>query len=106
MKTCKTLVMLLCSLFLLVALSGVATVQAADATASTAAGQAVASVININQADIETLATLPGIGPKIAERITAYRESNGPFQSVDELINVKGIGEKMLEKIKPLITVS
>lgn len=56
------------------------------------------ATININTADIETLASLNGIGQSKAEAIVAYREANGPFQSSDELANVKGIGERTVEK--------
>jgi len=60
--------------------------------------------ININTANSEQLQTLPKVGPKIAEAIIKYRKKH-PFKSVDELIEVKGIGEKTLEKLKPLVTV-
>lgn len=61
------------------------------------------SRININTADAQTLQELNGIGPTYAERIVAYREENGPFTSVEELMEIKGIGEKRLEKLKPFI---
>lgn len=67
---------------------------------------AVVEKIDLNNADITALAELPGIGPKIAERIDAYRQANGPFKSIDDLINVKGIGSAKFEKLKSLITVS
>ena len=66
----------------------------------------VSEKIDINNADEIQLETLPGIGPKMAVRITEYRKVNGGFKSVDELQNVKGIGPKLLEKIKPLVKVS
>ena len=62
--------------------------------------------IDINQADPAELTRLPGIGSSTAAKITAYRDANGPFKSVDELMNVKGIGPDKLEKIKPLVTLS
>lgn len=61
--------------------------------------------ININTADLETLQQLPLIGPKIAQAIIDYREENGPFKSIGEITNVKGIGVTILDKIKDYITV-
>ena len=55
------------------------------------------SAININTADVATLADLNGIGESKAEAIVAYREANGPFASVDDLANVKGIGARTVE---------
>ncbi|MEO0073124.1 MAG: helix-hairpin-helix domain-containing protein [candidate division WOR-3 bacterium] len=66
---------------------------------------AARDLININTADAALLQTLPGIGPATAQRIIEYRNQRGLFQSVDELDNVKGIGPKKLEKIRPLVTV-
>ena len=61
---------------------------------------AIAGKVNINTADAETIAAgLHGIGPVKAKAIIEYREENGPFKSVEELLNVKGIGPKTLEKI-------
>lgn len=57
--------------------------------------------ININSADIEDIVKLPGIGPVLAERIIAYRDSAGPYMEADDLLKVKGIGEKKLVKIEP-----
>lgn len=61
--------------------------------------------INLNEASVEELQTLPGVGPKMAERIIAHREENGPFSSVDELDEVKGIGQKKLEALRAVVTV-
>ncbi|AEJ44033.1 competence protein ComEA helix-hairpin-helix repeat protein [Alicyclobacillus acidocaldarius subsp. acidocaldarius Tc-4-1] len=60
--------------------------------------------ININTADLETLETLPGVGPKRAAAILAYREAHGPFPDLASLRHVRGIGEKTLAKWKDLIT--
>ncbi len=65
---------------------------------------ALAGQININTASQDELQTLPFIGPKIAERIVEYREKQGPFKSIDDLLKIKGIGQKKLEKIRPLVT--
>ena len=62
------------------------------------------SIVNINTATSEQLQTLPGIGPVIAGRIIAYREKYGAYESVGELMNVSGIGEKKLESIWYFVT--
>lgn len=61
--------------------------------------------ININTASAEELETLPDIGPALAERIIAYRETHGLFKNVDDLINVKGIGEAVLSELRDLVSV-
>ncbi len=61
------------------------------------------SKININEADIETLGELPGIGQKKAKTILDFREENGKFKSLIELINIKGIGKKTLAKLLPYL---
>ncbi|MBI5645871.1 MAG: helix-hairpin-helix domain-containing protein [Ignavibacteriae bacterium] len=60
--------------------------------------------INLNTASAENLATLPGVGPSIARRIIEYRDSQGIFQAVEDLMNVKGIGPKKFERIKPYLS--
>ena len=59
--------------------------------------------VNINQADLAQLETLPGIGAKKAQAIIDYRTANGSFHSLEDLGKVKGIGPKMLEKLKDLV---
>ena len=60
--------------------------------------------VNINTADAKELATLPGVGPAKAEAIVKYRKDHGKFKDVNELKNVKGIGDKIIVKIKPEAT--
>jgi competence protein ComEA len=74
---------------------------AAKASAPTAAAP-----LNLNTATAAQIATLPGIGPKAAQRIIEYRQKNNGFKKIEELMNVKGIGEKSFLKLKPLITVA
>ena len=62
-------------------------------------------LVNINTADAELLCTLPGVGPKTAERIMEYRRTTGRFASVEEITNVKGIGPKRYARIRDLITI-
>ncbi len=70
-----------------------------------AAGSETTRPVNINTADAATLAgSLRGIGRSKAEAIVAYRSENGPFKSVDDLVNVKGIGAKTLEQLRPMIS--
>jgi comEA protein len=59
--------------------------------------------IDINTACAEDLDLVPGVGPKLAEKITSYREENGSLSDDSELLKVKGIGPKKLEKMKPYI---
>jgi competence protein ComEA len=61
--------------------------------------------VNINTANADELATLNGIGKAKAEAIVAYRAANGNFAAVEDLTKVKGIGDKIIEKIKPEATV-
>jgi competence protein ComEA len=63
-----------------------------------------AGPLNINTATADELDELPGIGEVIAQRIVAYRETNGAFATVDELAEVAGISERMVDELRPLIT--
>jgi competence protein ComEA len=75
--------------------------QSAESQAATSAKPA----LNINTATVEQFETLPGIGRKTAERILEHRTKSGGFKRIEELMNVKGIGEKSFLKLKPLIVV-
>ncbi len=61
--------------------------------------------LDLNRATEQEFDALPGIGPRLAERIVEYRQSVGAFHSLDELRGVKGIGKKKFERIRPLVTV-
>lgn len=63
-------------------------------------------VVNINTASATEIATLPGIGDKMAARIVEYRQKNGPFKKLEELMNVQGIGEKNFLKLRPQLTIA
>jgi competence protein ComEA len=65
-----------------------------------------AGVVNVNTASAEQLQLLPRVGPALAGRIIDFREANGPFRTVDEIVAVKGIGETSLEKLEPYIVTS
>lgn len=78
--------------------------QVTEQTAAEAAASQLSKLININTASKEELMELDGVGEIIAERIIEYR-SNRTFENVEELTNVKGIGEKKMENIRPYVTV-
>ena len=63
-------------------------------------------LLDLNRATDQDFDALPGIGPRLAERIMEYRQSAGAFHSLDELRAVKGIGKKKFERIRPLVTVT
>ena len=81
-------------------------VLAAPLPALGAAGDEKAPRVNLNTATVEDLTSLPGIGPSYAKRIVDYREKNGPFKRVEDLLNVQGIGEKTLEKIRDRVSLA
>jgi competence protein ComEA len=74
-------------------------------TAMAAGKPAPTAKVNINTATVEQLTTLPGVGPKLAARIVEYRQKSGTFRSAQELMNVKGVGEKNFAKIEPWLSV-
>jgi competence protein ComEA len=64
------------------------------------------SLVNLNSATKDDLEKLPGIGPSMAQRIIDYRQKNGSFKKIEDLMNIPGIGEKSFLKLRPLITVA
>jgi competence protein ComEA len=84
---------------------GVAASAAQDASRSSTTSSVMAPV-NLNTASVAQLETLPGIGKSTAERILEYRQKNGAFKKVEDLMNVRGVGEKSFLKLKPLVTVA
>ena len=85
----------------------VAAASGADENRSDSAGRSslTPSAVNINSASTDELQTLPGIGPTYAQRIVDYREQNGPFASIEDIVEVKGIGPGTFAKLEELITV-
>ena len=75
-------------------------------TARAAATPPSTAIVNLNTAAASDLEGLPGIGAKTAARIVEYRQKNGPFKKVEELMNVRGVGEKSFLKLKPQLTVA
>lgn len=75
------------------------------AGAGDAGAPAGSGSIDINTATVEELDVLPGIGPVLAERIVSEREARGPFTSVDDLAGVSGISRRMVDVLRPLVTV-
>ncbi|HYN04867.1 MAG TPA: helix-hairpin-helix domain-containing protein [Vicinamibacteria bacterium] len=74
-------------------------------TAMAAGKPAPTSKVNLNTASVEQLTALPGVGPQLAARIVEYRQKSGTFRSTQELMNVKGIGEKNFAKIEAWLSV-
>ena len=94
---CRTVVLLL----LVVGLFAGPCCQAAFAAPRPPMAQTAPAPLNLNEITVEQLDELPGIGPALAERIVAYRDAHGPFTRIEELNDVKGIGARTVDKLRP-----
>ena len=92
--------------FAILATLALACAIAARAADDRSAQASVSSKVDINQASAAQLMNLPRVGSKLAERIVEYRKTHGPFGRVEELMEVKGVGEKLFEQLRPYVTLS
>ena len=95
-------ILTLASLVMMVAVPPVAAQSKGRASA---AKPPATGPININTASAAELEGLPGVGPKMAARIVEYRQKNGPFKKIEDVMNVRGLGEKNFLKVKGQLTV-
>jgi competence protein ComEA len=104
-RTLRLALVLLPALFLLLTSAGLVPVAAAEAAAPPAAKAVATAVpINVNTAGLQELTSLPGVGPALAGRIVEHRKQAGPFRRPEDLLAVKGVGPKLLAKIKDRLT--
>ena len=102
LKNRMVCVLALC--FVLLCGSMPALAQKADADSAPAGEKTAASKINLNSATAEQLTSIPGIGPATAKLIIEHRTKAGKFNRIEELMNIRGIGEKKFQQIKDLLT--
>ena len=95
--------LLMIVLLVVVAIAGLSPVSVI--AAESPAAKTVIETIHLNQATAEQLQELPGVGPALSERIVVYRTEHGAFSSVDQLAEVKGIGQAKLAKFRTQLTV-
>jgi competence protein ComEA len=99
-----TLFMLSLLIALMTAVSSLEAGQ--EAARPSASTKPAPAAVNLNTATVDQLASLPGIGERTAQLIVEYRQKNGPFKKAEDLMNVKGIGEKSFLRLKNLLTVT
>jgi competence protein ComEA len=104
-KTSIVCVLLLCLGLLFSSMSVLAQKADPETAGKTRTEKAAADKVNINSASAEQLQAISGIGPSMANNIIEYRTKVGKFNKIEEIMNVKGIGEKMFQKIKDRIAV-
>lgn len=100
----STLGTAICLVVLAFAVAGGIAVTA-EAEDAGAADSAVARQIDINKASAVELTAIPGVGNSIAQRIVEFREKEGPFRRVEDLLKIRGIGEKSFQKLRPHVKV-
>jgi competence protein ComEA len=86
-------------------LAGASPALAAQGKSKPKAAATITTPVNINTATAAQLEGLPGVGARTAQLIVEQRQKNGGFKKIEELMNIKGIGEKSFLKLKPMITV-
>ena len=95
---------LVAAVMMLMAVGG--SVLSAEQQQPQRATQPTSQLVNLNTAAAADLQKLPGVGAAMAARIIDYRQKNGGFKKIEELMNVQGIGEKVFLRLKPLVTVT
>ncbi|HWP99037.1 MAG TPA: helix-hairpin-helix domain-containing protein [Vicinamibacterales bacterium] len=93
------------AVLLLAAVAAAAQSGQSRPAAQESSGGRGAALVNLNTATSAELQSLPGIGPRTAERIIEYRQKNGGFKKIEELMNIRGVGEKTFLRLKDRITV-
>jgi competence protein ComEA len=83
---------------------GVVSPAPTRAQESPASSRPAQAALNLNTATVDQLAALPGLGERMAQRIVEYRQKHGPFKKPEDLMNVKGIGEKNFLRLKSLVS--